>query len=257
MTEAFGICAVALVFAFIGSMPLAGPIAILTLSRAASGKFGEALRIGLGAAAAEGIYAGLAFWGFATFLPQHRLVAPISQGLTSLLLVGLGARFVFWQPPTQTDPRESKAGTAFLGFSISALNPTLLVTWTAVVAFLYSRGAERHSGIFAIPFGACVALGVASWFACLVKILSAFKNKLPVRVFRWAIRAMGVALVGLGIATGAHFVKWVAGATHHAERSPPAAIQRGGVTFFASKSPNVKRASALSCCRYCWYAERS
>jgi threonine/homoserine/homoserine lactone efflux protein len=152
MTGALAICAVALAVAFLGSMPLAGPISVMTLSRAASGRFGEAFRIGLGAAVAEGIYAGLAFWGFATILPQHRLVAPISQGATSILLVVLGARFVFWQPPTErADPRESKAGTLFLGFSISALNPTLLVTWTAVVAFLYSRGVERHSGIFAIP----------------------------------------------------------------------------------------------------------
>jgi threonine/homoserine/homoserine lactone efflux protein len=215
MTGALAICAVALAVAFLGSMPLAGPISVMTLSRAASGRFGEAFRIGLGAAVAEGIYAGLAFWGFATILPQHRLVAPISQGATSILLVVLGARFVFWQPPTErADPRESKAGTLFLGFSISALNPTLLVTWTAVVAFLYSRGVERHSGIFAIPFGGCVAVGVAAWFVCLVKILRVFKNKLPFRAFRWVIRAMGVALVALGIVAGVPFVKWVVAFAH-------------------------------------------
>jgi threonine/homoserine/homoserine lactone efflux protein len=215
MTGALAICAVALAVAFFGSMPLAGPVAVLTLSRAARARFGEAVRIGLGAALAEGIYAGLAFWGFATFLPQHRLVAPISQGATSILLVVLGVRFVFWQPPEETaDPRESKGGTIFLGFSISALNPTLLVTWTAVVAFLHSRGVERHSGIFAIPFGGCVAIGVAAWFGCLVEILRAFKNKLPFRVFRWVIRAMGVALVALGIAAGVHFVRWVFAITH-------------------------------------------
>jgi threonine/homoserine/homoserine lactone efflux protein len=216
MTGALAICAVALAVAFVGSMPLAGPVAVLTLSRAASGRFGEALRIGLGAAVAEGIYAGLAFWGFATFLPQHRLVAPISQGATSLLLVILGAKFVFWRPPKErADPRESKAGTVFLGFSISALNPTLLMTWTAVVAFLYSRGVERHSGVVAIPFGGSVAVGVAAWFVCLVKILRVFENKLPFRAFRWLIRAMGIALVALGIATGVHFAQWVAVVAHH------------------------------------------
>ncbi len=29
-------------------------------------------------------------------------------------------------------------------------------------------------------------------------------------------------------------------------------VQRGLEPFLASKSPKVKRASALSCCRYCW-----
>ena len=50
------ICALALVFGYIGSMPLAGPVAIMALSRAARRKFGEALRVGLGAAVAEGLY---------------------------------------------------------------------------------------------------------------------------------------------------------------------------------------------------------
>jgi threonine/homoserine/homoserine lactone efflux protein len=205
------ICAAAIVIAFLGSMPLAGPVAILTLSRAASGRFQEALRIGLGAAAAEGIYAGFAYWGFATFLPHHRLVAPISEGATSVLLVVLGTRFVFWHPPPdeKKDPGETKTGTALLGFSISALNPTLLVSWTTVVAFLSSRGTERHSVLLALPFGASAGVGVATWFACLVKLLQRLENKLPVKAFRWTIRTMGVALVVIGVGTGARLVRWM------------------------------------------------
>jgi threonine/homoserine/homoserine lactone efflux protein len=206
--SAVAICVAAIVIAFLGSMPLAGPVAILTLCRAAGGRFQEALRIGLGAAAAEGIYAGFAYWGFATFLPQHRLVAPISEGATSVLLVVVGTRFVFWHPPDERrDPRENKTGTALLGFSISALNPTLLVTWTTVVAFLSSRGAERHSALLALPFGASVGVGVASWFACLVKLLQRLGSKLPVNAFRWTIRTMGVALVVIGVGTGVRLVR--------------------------------------------------
>jgi|HubBroStandDraft_1064217.scaffolds.fasta_scaffold04955_6 threonine/homoserine/homoserine lactone efflux protein len=230
MPGALVICVVALAFAFLGSMPLAGPIAVLTLSRAASGRYAEALRIALGAAVAEGIYAGLAFWGFATFLPHHGLVAPISQGATSILLVALGVRFVFWRPPAEgVDARESKAGTAFLGFSISALNPTLLLTWTAVVAFLYSRGLDQPSGIVAIPFGASAAVGVAGWFSCLVKLLQVFKSKLPVRAFRWVIRTMGVALVAIGIVTGVRLVQWIAVSNHH-ERSLSGCPARNGLS---------------------------
>src|SRR5208282_1597048 len=84
---------VAFVFAFVGSLPLAGPIALLVVSNAASGRTKEALRIALGAAVAEGIYAFLAFWGFATFLARHALVLPISHGVTAVILCALGARF--------------------------------------------------------------------------------------------------------------------------------------------------------------------
>src|SRR5271170_2684173 len=103
---------VAFVFAFVGSLPLAGPIALLVVSNGASGRHKEALRIALGAAVAEGIYAFLAFWGFATFLARHALVLPISHGVTAVILCGLGARFLFFKLKDQeTKPgEETKAG---------------------------------------------------------------------------------------------------------------------------------------------------
>ena len=47
---------VALVFSFVGSLPLAGPIALLVVSNGVRGRYKEALRIAIGAALAEGIY---------------------------------------------------------------------------------------------------------------------------------------------------------------------------------------------------------
>src|SRR5260370_21415138 len=175
------ICAIAFVFAFVGSMPLVGPIALLTLSRAAHKRFGEALRIGLGAAAAEALYASLAFWGFATFLSQYRLVVPISRGATGAVLTGLGIRFMFWRLTEATGEPKSGAGTTLLGFSIAALNPTLLLTWSTAVAFLYSKGLglQRQSPLWAIPFGACAGLGVAAWFICYVKLLRRYGGGVP------------------------------------------------------------------------------
>ncbi len=230
-----GMCVVALAFAFVGSMPLAGPIAVLTLSRAATRRFDEALRIGLGAAVAEAVYAGVAFWGFATFLARRPLLVPISQGATGVLLIALGTSFLWWRPTKRADPRENKAGTALLGFSISALNPTLLLTWTAAVAFLYARGAQRHSAIFAIPFGLSAGAGVAAWFGCLVKLLRTFGTKLPLAAFRWVIRTMGVALVAIGIALTVKLVRWIAA---------PAADHERVSSSAAARSVPVMRASA-------------
>src|SRR5271163_3359738 len=131
---------VALVFAFVGSLPLAGPIALLVVSNGAGGRYKEALRIALGAAIAEGIYAALAFWGFATFLARHALVLPISHGVTAVVLCGLGAKFLFFKLKDEASKpeEEAKPGGFWVGFSISAINPTLLATWGAVTTFLYA-----------------------------------------------------------------------------------------------------------------------
>src|SRR5271163_2627129 len=109
---------VALVFAFVGSLPLAGPIALLVVSNGASGRDKEALRIALGAAVAEGIYAFLAFWGFATFLARYALVLPISHGVAAVILCGLGARFLFFKLKEETvkPGEEPKPGRFWLGF---------------------------------------------------------------------------------------------------------------------------------------------
>jgi threonine/homoserine/homoserine lactone efflux protein len=202
------ICAVAIAMGYIGSMPLAGPVAVMTVSRAARRRYGEALRVGLGAAVAEGLYAGVAFFGYTSLLARHAAVVPISRGATALVLCALGVHFMVWRLREKKDDRENKMGTALLGFSISAANPTLFLTWSAAVAFLYSKGLTRPSPAYAIPFGLSAASGVAGWFFSLTLLLRKYGERLPQAAFTWTVRSMGVALVGLGVWSGVDLVRW-------------------------------------------------
>jgi threonine/homoserine/homoserine lactone efflux protein len=202
------ICAVAIAIGYIGSMPLAGPVAIMAVSRAAHKKYGEALRVGLGAAVAEGLYAGAAFFGYTSLLARHAAVVPISRGATAVVLSALGVHFVVWRPKEKRDKRENKMGTALLGFSISAANPTLFLTWSAAVALLYSKGLSRPPAAFAIPFGLSATCGVAGWFLSLAFLLRKYGDRLPEGAFTWTVRSMGVLLVGLGAWSGVDLVRW-------------------------------------------------
>jgi threonine/homoserine/homoserine lactone efflux protein len=202
------ICVVAIAMGYIGSMPLAGPVAVMTLSRAASGKYGEALRVGLGAAVAEGLYAGVAFFGYTSLLAAHPAVVPISRGATAVVLSALGVYFMVWRPREKKDERENKIGTAFLGFSISAANPTLFLTWSAAVALLYSKGLSRPPAAYAIPFGLSAAGGVGGWFFSLTLLLRKYGARLPEAAFTWTVRSMGGLLVGLGAWSGVDLVRW-------------------------------------------------
>jgi threonine/homoserine/homoserine lactone efflux protein len=208
--QLIAVCVVALVFGFVGSMPLAGPIAIMAVARASRGKYSEALRVGLGAAAAEGLYAAVAFWGFTTFLANHAIVAPISRAVTAVVLVAIGVRFMFWKPTEGKDTQENKAGTALLGFSVSAINPTLLLTWSAAVAALYSRGLKEASPVYAIPFGLCAAAGIGGWFVTLTVLFKKYGGKLPRTTLTWVIRAMGLVLVILGLSSAVKVVRSLA-----------------------------------------------
>jgi threonine/homoserine/homoserine lactone efflux protein len=202
-------CAIALVFGYVGSMPIAGPIAMLMLARSAQRRFGEARQIGVGAALAEGVYAALAFWGFATFLARQRLIVPLSRAATGALLLALGGWFIRWRPTERrADIPERTAGPLLLGFSVSAVNPTLLVTWSVAVAFLYSKGLAGEPAIVAIAFGASATAGVALWNASLIHLLERYGGRLPKDAMTLVIRVMGLALVGLGLWSCVQLVQW-------------------------------------------------
>jgi threonine/homoserine/homoserine lactone efflux protein len=191
---------VALVFGFVGSLPMAGPIAILVVSNAANERYTAARRTAYGAAVAEGFYAFLAFWGFATFLAQHKIVLPISHGVTGVILVGLGIYFIRFEQKEETRGPKSKRGGPFLvGFSIAAVNPTLIASWSAVTTFLYSRQIVKMEGALAVPFGLCAGLGITLWARMIVWILRRFRDHFPRKTLTWVVRAMGVLLIGLGL----------------------------------------------------------
>lgn len=228
------VCLVALVFGFVGSMPLAGPISVMVVARAARKQFGEALHVGLGAAAAEAIYAGVAFFGFTTILAHHPVVVPISHGVTAVVLLALGVRFAFWKLKEKKE-KKRRSGTVLVGFTLSAVNPTLLVTWTAAVAFLYSKGLGDVSEWGAIPFGLCAGVGVGGWFAVLVALLRKYEGKMPRRALTWTVRTLGVALAGLGVWSGVQLVKWIGG-----DRQTPATADASVCWAACSRRPQWK-----------------
>jgi threonine/homoserine/homoserine lactone efflux protein len=226
---------VAFVFAFVGSLPLAGPIALLVVSNGASGRYKEALRIALGAAVAEGIYAFLAFWGFATFLARYALILPISHGVTAVILCGLGARFLFFKQKKEEEAKagdEAKPGRFWVGFSVAGLNPTLLATWGAVTTFLYARQLVHFTGLLAIPFGVFAAAGIATWGLSVVLLLKRFKNNLPRPVLTWIVRSMGVVLIGIGLWSGVELVQYLV----HPKPMAPARSQPAGPSLPAAGS---------------------
>jgi threonine/homoserine/homoserine lactone efflux protein len=199
----------AFVFGFIGSMPLMGPIAVLVVSRCAERKYGEALRLGLGGGAAEGFYASIAFFGFATFFADHPLILPISRGVTAVVLVLLGIHFAQWKPddPKTTEDEKHPASAFFFGFSITAVNPTLLATWSAVTAALYAHQIVHMRWWMCFPFGASAAIGVACWFSLFVALLRRYRDHFDRHLLGKVVRGMGMLLVAIGLYTGFALVR--------------------------------------------------
>src|SRR5687767_7923128 len=166
-----------LVCGFVGSIPIAGPTAVLIVERALSGARRAALEMAAGASIAEAAYALLAFLGITAFLGEYPWLVPASRLVGALILLGLGLYLALAPRKPKAAPTKHATGRAFVvGLVVTGINPTLLVSWTAVVAVLHSTGTLRVAPLDGFPFALGVGVGSASWFVVLLALLRRFRE---------------------------------------------------------------------------------
>lgn len=186
-----------LLFGFVGSMPIAGPISALVFTRALRGRMQEGLFIAIGGALAEAIYAALAFWGFAALLEKYDWIQSVSNGVASLILAVLGVMFLFQsqrEVSAHDAPDHSKTGI-ILGFTITILNPTLIATWSAASAILFSTGLVALEGQQVLPFSFGVLVGIVLWFTALLRLVGHFRERFSYASLNVVLRVTGGGLL--------------------------------------------------------------
>lgn len=198
------------VFGFVGSMPVAGPIAILVFGRGLEGRLRSGIYLATGAAIAESIYAYLAYWGFSELLSLHRWIEPASRAVAAVILIALGLRFMLSRskhdpalPPVPENVGNKRS--FLLGFTITLLNPALIATWGAAVTTLHSFDVVAFSPAQALPFSFGVLLGIAAWFAVLLTMLGRFRGRFQRSTLDRLLRVMGFFLLCLGLYFGVRF----------------------------------------------------
>jgi threonine/homoserine/homoserine lactone efflux protein len=198
------------VLGFLGSIPIAGPVAAMVLERAATRRAREARAIAMGAALAESGYALMAFWGLTTVLSRFPRLLPASRFVGASMFVAIGCYFLLRKgkaEPNQPGGGSSSGGAKWLlGFLATALNPTLLLTWTTVITALHTTGLLRTEPIDALPFAGGAGAGIITWFCVLLWIVRHFHKRVPRAWIDRTVRVMGGVFVLAGIAVGIHLV---------------------------------------------------
>jgi threonine/homoserine/homoserine lactone efflux protein len=196
-------------FGFVGSMPVAGPIAVLVFARGIENRFRSGFAIAMGGALAEGVYACLAFWGFSQLLARYSFILPASRAVAAGILIGLGVVFLRKKTVQKEAPktREGFGGGFALGFTITALNPTLIATWSAASATLFSTGLVSFESHLAIPFGISAILGIVVWFGLLLYLVHRFRGRFSQHTLTKIIRVMGVFVIVIGLWFAVLFVR--------------------------------------------------
>jgi threonine/homoserine/homoserine lactone efflux protein len=178
-----------------------GPIAILCIRRTLACGWRSGIATGLGAATADGIYAGVAAFGLTVvtgLLTGHMFVVSAAGGA---LLVGLGVRIFLSAPPD--NPGTAGKGTLLQDYAttvfLTLTNPMTLISFAGVFAALGIGGLS--GGIPAVLMVLGITAGSVAWWILLVSGTSVLGSRCDLRVLSLVNRVAGVMIVLFGIAT--------------------------------------------------------
>jgi threonine/homoserine/homoserine lactone efflux protein len=196
------------VMGFLGSMPIAGPVAVLVLERGLIRRGREGLGVALGAAAAETLYAFLAYWGLGAVLYASPMLLRASRLIGAGVMITLGiyltTRKSAPRPVETTDPAPAgRKRTGFLlGLSVTFLNPTIIVSWTVVSTTVHSTGLVAPGLVSAIVFALGVGVGIVVWFATLLHLIHRFQSGLRPQTVDRVLHITGWLVVAIGVVLG-------------------------------------------------------
>ena len=189
---------VAFLFGFIASIPPAGPIAALMIHQSARGEHQRALRIGIGAALVECLFAALAAGAVSMVSTRQTLLHQIGFGVAAVLCPLVGFRLIFWKPSAALSQGGTQKGGLGLGATIASLNPTPLIGWGTVVTLLHS-GHFVVQGALIPLFGLVGGAGVLSWNLLFVSLLKRHLGRLPRGLMTAFVRCVGCVVVAIGL----------------------------------------------------------
>ncbi len=177
------------------SMPI-GPIGVLCIQRALDRSWFHGFCAGLGATAADLIYAVLAAFGVSLvndFLVEHALWFRIPA---AALLFFLGVRSLRTSKsrPEEAGSLGGRRGIFLATFTLMLSNPLTFVAFTAVFAALGGVSAVSGTGS-RLVLVAGVAGGCLAWWASLAGFATTLRSRMKASGFLWVNRISGLILI--------------------------------------------------------------
>jgi threonine/homoserine/homoserine lactone efflux protein len=176
-----------------------GPITLLTIRRTLAHGRAYGLASGLGVAAADASYGGIAAFGLTAITAALVGARPVLAFVGGAFLLWLGVRTILAPPPdhaAEVRERPGLAGAALSIYGLTMTNPMTILSFGAIFAGLGLAGrSPNEAGILTIG----VFLGSMLWWIILTTALAAFRSRVTARVLGAITRLSGVMLIGFGL----------------------------------------------------------
>jgi threonine/homoserine/homoserine lactone efflux protein len=195
------------VTAFVGSIPIAGPLAVLVIDRAIIGARRAGFYIALGGGLVEALYAlGIALL-FPALVARSSTVVLTGRGVGAVLLGIFGILLIVHPGVLRRTDKTRHSANFATGATLAALNPTLIASWTIVVGALYAHEVLGNAvwEPFAFAFG--VAAGTIAWFGIVLYFSGWTRRFLAGERRTQVLRGLGAALVAASAYLVVRFVR--------------------------------------------------
>lgn len=190
---------VGIVTGFLICIPV-GPINVWVVNTLIKHDFRSAFSIALGGSTMDFVYFMIILTGLSLFHFSPTTVLTLKLvGVLFLFLFGIKELLVKKQNFTLDENIKKKApktaGFFLMGVAIYSSNPTLIASMSAIAAVIKSWNLFSFNFLnyFLLSFG--LAMGSASWFYLLLKIVIKYKNRIPERFFINFSRVSGALIV--------------------------------------------------------------
>lgn len=191
---------IGLIVGFLICIPV-GPINVWVVNTLIKHNFRSAFSIALGGSTMDFIYFIIILTGLSLFHFSPMTVLSLKiAGILLLFGFGLKELLVKQQDFKMSDDLVKKvpphAASFFLmGVGIYSSNPTLIASMSGIAAVIKSWNLFTNTFTNYFFLSAGVALGSASWFYLLLKIVSRYKNRIPEKFFKSFSRASGLLII--------------------------------------------------------------
>ena len=177
-----------------------GPVGILCIRRTLAGRYGLSIVTGLGAAAADTVYAviaGFSLVSIAEFISRYNFCLRLFGGS---LIIWIGI-LIFRTPLKQTSIKTFKTETFLQSFTssffVTLSNPIVLLVFAATFTALgISPAEDSFSQGFSLVGG--VLAGASVWWVALSMIMFLIHRKVSSEHLFWINQISGVMLLGFG-----------------------------------------------------------
>jgi threonine/homoserine/homoserine lactone efflux protein len=177
-----------------------GPVNVLCVSRTLTKGRMAGVISGLGAATADTLYGAIAGYSISFIIALLLREEFWIRLVGGILLIGIGFAYYFKRPKPLAEARKEPAGSAyFSAFLLCLTNPTVILSFLAVLAGLGMGGLQQRSLTLLVILG--IFCGAMLWWTILALVAGHFRDRITDHAMGWMNRIAGIAIGGFGVAT--------------------------------------------------------